>query len=827
VDHKMAPEVAAERGVVVGQPYTPPGRTGTFDVPSYDDIADLQVLFKRFANTAASFTEAGGGPFVDKTGDFTVEFKSGLYKTYLCLSSTLMTVTVPDPATLTDGDRFNLIQGGTGKAEISGTNVVGLSQTAGQYQGVTATVHDGKWWCVPFGSSGGGATGPIPVFSLAESVTVDVTQAGGLLAMDASADNLSVTIPQTSEIPVGSAYVVSNVGDSTKNRVTIKGDSGVTILNRAGAVVERWRMASIVKQEDGSTTNGNDVWLLNAGGGGSGGSAPLPPKLTLAAGGPECAYLNWVAPEDDGGHDLTTYTVEMSMNGTDWALCATVLPSVTSTRVDNLTTGTKYEFRVKAGNVVGLSDPSNVLEATPTQVYNDAEGGKVTTYKKDGRTFRVHTFTTTGVFTVKKAAVPFSVLSAAGGGGGGGTRGNVAQNCAGGNGGAGGLLIKNLDFGKNTVFDVVVGTGGGGGPVDGGGGQGGNSKIVDRLDAKTIIESVGGGGGSGGSGGSGGGGGGGDGDSGIQPTGAGSGIAGQGNSGGGPGPERDGGGGGGAGGPGGGGRASGPGLADSITGQSVTYCGSGAAYGAGGRGYRFTDQNAARGGDSGSAGVVVISYEIAPFNDAEGGTASTYSKDGYVWRQHIWESPGTFDFKVLSGFRPFTIRMIGGGGNSGYADCPNAGGYPGGGGGGYDTNAYLTGTVKVTVGAANSTGSKAADGSGVNGAGNVGGGGNGCRGFYGYDWTAGGPGTWGGNSNGAPGVKCDGTGGGDPAANLRVLWDGKTGAWGKGGPFRGHDNCGANPGNAGMVAITYQIGVASSEESDKSKKRSRKKKAVE
>jgi hypothetical protein len=307
VDHKMAPEVAAERGVVVGQPYTPPGRTGTFDVPSYDDIADLQVLFKRFANTAASFTEAGGGPFVDKTGDFTVD-KSGLYKTYLCLSSTLMTVTVPDPATLTDGDRFNLIQGGTGKAEISGTNVVGLSQTAGQYQGVTATVHDGKWWCVPFGSSGGGATGPIPVFPLAESVTVDVTQAGGLLAMDSTLGNLQVTIPQSSEIPVGSAYVVSNVGSSSKNRVTIAQSQGVTILNRQSAVIERFRLASVVKQIDGATSGGNDVWLLNAGGGGGGSAVPLPPKLTACFGVSGGVALLWAPPEDDGGTPVTQYS---------------------------------------------------------------------------------------------------------------------------------------------------------------------------------------------------------------------------------------------------------------------------------------------------------------------------------------------------------------------------------------------------------------------------------------------------------------------------------------------------------------------------------------
>jgi hypothetical protein len=670
----MAPEVAAERGVVVGQPYTPPGRTGTFDVPSYDDIADLQVLFKRFANTAASFTEAGGGPFVDKTGDFTVD-KSGLYKTYLCLSSTLMTVTVPDPATLTDGDRFNLIQGGTGKAEISGTNVVGLSQTAGQYQGVTATVHDGKWWCVPFGSSGGGATGPIPVFPLAESVTVDVTQAGGLLAMDSTLGNLQVTIPQSSEIPVGSAYVVSNVGDSTKNRVTIKGDSGVTILNRAGAVVERWRMASIVKQEDGSTTNGNDVWLLNAGGGGSGGSAPLPPKLTLAAGGPECAYLNWVAPEDDGGHDLTTYTVERSTNGTDWALCATELPTVTSTRVDNLTTGTKYEFRVKAGNVIGLSDPSNVLEATPTNAYNDATGGTITTYTKDGRTYRVHTFTNNGTFSVTKSVVPFECLVVAGGGGGcigesGGWNGS--------GGGAGGLLYSKSQQLTAGPYEVKVGSGGAGVNSPGGrGGQGGPSSLGNVLSA------TGGGGGGTHSGGGDGGSGGGS----SYATG-GKGIPGQGNNGVSAG-GRD------APSYGGGAGGTPAGRSIDITGSAVTYAtggwGAPAGYGNGGNANYSS-------GDAGNSGIVVVAYEIAPSNDVEGGETSVYSKDGKFYRVHTFKTSAPM--KVNNSSKPFRVVIVGGGGGSG---CGKEGGDGSGrGGSGYHyTNDNLlleTGTYAVTVG---------------------------------------------------------------------------------------------------------------------------------
>jgi hypothetical protein len=623
VDHKMAPEVAAERGVVVGQPYTPPGRTGTFDVPSYDDIADLQVLFKRFANTAASFTEAGGGPFVDKTGDFTVD-KSGLYKTYLCLSSTLMTVTVPDPATLTDGDRFNLIQGGTGKAEISGTNVVGLSQTAGQYQGVTATVHDGKWWCVPFGSSGGGATGPIPVFPLAESVTVDVTQAGGLLAMDSTLGNLQVTIPQSSEIPVGSAYVVSNVGSSSKNRVTVKSETGVTILNRQSAVVERFRIVSLVKQVNGADISGNDVWLLNAGGGGGGGAVPLAPRNVAAFGVSAGVIVSWEPPEDDGGTPITQYSVEISPDGNvSWELAGSTKGDAYSFTVDDLVVGKTYGLRVKAANESGFSDPSSIAEAVPTAQFNEADGGNVTTYKAGNRYFKVHTFTDNGNFTVVKSVVPFNVLVVGGGSGAGSEFGSVTY---------GGDVLSSLNWTpEENIYPVVVGVGGNGCTRPGDwdtactGTPGAKSSLGDLVAAGGSTANTG--------------------------------------------------------------RSN---VTSNISGVPVLY-GSNAwtkGYGSNGDkgGYQYHPEN----GGPGYKGVVIVSYEIAPFNEAEGGAPTTYTKDGKKYKVHTFTDNSTLIVK--SAARPFRILCVGAGaGRSG--GNPSCCGGPGcergperGGGGNYYLN---------------------------------------------------------------------------------------------------------------------------------------------
>lgn len=40
-----------------GHSYTPTGRQAVFDVPAYVDVADLRVLFSKFADTAAGYSE--------------------------------------------------------------------------------------------------------------------------------------------------------------------------------------------------------------------------------------------------------------------------------------------------------------------------------------------------------------------------------------------------------------------------------------------------------------------------------------------------------------------------------------------------------------------------------------------------------------------------------------------------------------------------------------------------------------------------------------------------------------------------------------------------
>lgn len=202
------------------------------------------------------------------------------------------------------------------------------------------------------------------------------------------------------------------------------------------------------------------------------------------------------------------------------------------------------------------------------------------------------------------------------------------------------------------------------------------------------------------------------------------------------------------------------------------------------------------------------SMESAPaqfnFNKATGGSQVPYTEsDGSQWVMHKFTSGGTFT--VIENPQPFKMRLIGAGGNSGYSDCPNDHGRAGGGGGWWDQDSMMgTGAFTITVGAAGSSN----QGSSIQGIGHVGGGGNGCRGFYGSDWSAGTPGGWGGHSNGTAGTQCPTQYGtpGDPGSTARTLWNGEVGDWGKGGPARSHADCGANPSKGGIVAFAYRVG---------------------
>ena len=115
-----------------------------------------------------------------------------------------------------------------------------------------------------------------------------------------------------------------------------------------------------------------------------------------------------------------------------------------------------------------------------------AAGGTVTSYTSGSTTYKVHTFLSSGTFTVSAGSAQVEYLVVAGGGGGGGHMDGGWYNDPGGGGGAGGMLTGTLSVtpgsytvtvgaggtsrstavatnGGNSVFATVTATGGGGG----------------------------------------------------------------------------------------------------------------------------------------------------------------------------------------------------------------------------------------------------------------------------------------------------------------------------------------------------------------------------
>jgi hypothetical protein len=120
-----------------------------------------------------------------------------------------------------------------------------------------------------------------------------------------------------------------------------------------------------------------------------------------------------------------------------------------------------------------------------------ATGGTETTYSLEGTTYKVHTFTSSGTFTVSGGSLTCSFLIVGGGGGGG--LGNIELLFGAGGGGAGGLIYSASTIFQPASYAVGVGDGGdGSSSVELSGSTGGSSYIIG------ILEGVyGGGGGSG------------------------------------------------------------------------------------------------------------------------------------------------------------------------------------------------------------------------------------------------------------------------------------------------------------------------------------------
>lgn len=117
---------------------------------------------------------------------------------------------------------------------------------------------------------------------------------------------------------------------------------------------------------------------LKAGGtGGSSGGPTVagPPTGATATAGIRTAHVSWVAPSNNGGSELTEYTVTASPGGRT----ATVQAGVLEADVTDLLNGTTYTFVITALNGVGASEPSSPSNPVTTAATPGAPSGVTAT----------------------------------------------------------------------------------------------------------------------------------------------------------------------------------------------------------------------------------------------------------------------------------------------------------------------------------------------------------------------------------------------------------------------------------------------------------------
>jgi hypothetical protein len=77
------------------------------------------------------------------------------------------------------------------------------------------------------------------------------------------------------------------------------------------------------------------------------------------------ATLSWSAPTRDGGSKITGYVVEKREAGTEhWQKALTYTVPDTQVTLNDLNDNTEYEFRIRAQNKAGESEPSTASLAT-------------------------------------------------------------------------------------------------------------------------------------------------------------------------------------------------------------------------------------------------------------------------------------------------------------------------------------------------------------------------------------------------------------------------------------------------------------------------------
>ena len=201
-----------------GHAYTPTGRSAVFDVPAYDDNADLRILFQRFADTAA----AHDGDTYTGVHDFTGSLrKDGLDVVTVSGSQTVSGKTITGAA----------ISGGTidvPSIKKNGADVLTAAELPAS--NITVTAKTASW-------------------------TAAVADANTMLTFSSSsALTLTIAPDSTANLALGASLLIARLGAGT---VQVLAGSGVTLMVTPGSYLRaQYSMATAVK------IAGN-TWLLS------------------------------------------------------------------------------------------------------------------------------------------------------------------------------------------------------------------------------------------------------------------------------------------------------------------------------------------------------------------------------------------------------------------------------------------------------------------------------------------------------------------------------------------------------------------------------------
>lgn len=250
--------------------------------------------------------------------------------------------------------------------------------------GVPITDIDVFFRSVPHGDAAQLAFGTPPVGgsigATLAAFTVEIRDADGVLVTDGPQSTATVSVALGANPSFGilggtvSRSAVDGVASFGDLRINQTGD-GYTLRASSGTLVQVESSAlSVLPGVPGAPTG-----LTATGGGANDGRVAL----------------SWVAPADDGGAPVTSYQIERRVGAGAWSPATPSSVAGTSAVVSGLTVGTTFEFRVRAVNSAGASEPSTGASATSTLSSKDLKlvstGSSGSAFVERGYAFRLST----------------------------------------------------------------------------------------------------------------------------------------------------------------------------------------------------------------------------------------------------------------------------------------------------------------------------------------------------------------------------------------------------------------------------------------------------